>query len=122
MNSRVVHFEIPSDDPDRTMDFFKKTFGWSFEQFGEEDYWFVKTGEEEEMGIDGGIMKRNDPNQPVVNSIMVDSVDESTQMIEENGGKVVVPKFAIPGMGWVAYFQDPDGNVHGIWENDEDAA
>ena len=122
MKSRVVHFEIPSDEPEKAMDFFEKTFGWQFDKFGEEDYWFAKTGEDDNMGIDGGIMKRNDPNQPVVNSIMVESVEESSKKIEENGGKVVVPKFAIPGMGWIAYFQDPDGNVHGIWENDEDAA
>ena len=31
MSNRVVHFEIPCDDPQRTMDFFKQVFGWKFE-------------------------------------------------------------------------------------------
>jgi uncharacterized protein len=36
MSNRVVHFEIPCDNPLKTMDFFREVFGWSFQQFSTE--------------------------------------------------------------------------------------
>jgi len=66
------------------------------------------------------MMKRN-PGQPVVNTIEAPSVDEYTAKVETNGGKIVVPKMAIPGVGWLAYFTDPEGNIHGIHTPDPSA-
>lgn len=114
--SRVVHFEIPSDDPNRLKEFFTNTFGWSFQEYGDENYQFALTGDKSGMGIDGAIMKRKDPQQPVVNTIGVASVDDAVSKIEENGGTIVMPKQQIGEMGYVAYFKDPDGNIHGVWE------
>ncbi|TGD56733.1 VOC family protein [Flavobacterium humi] len=121
MSNRVVHFEIPCDNPQKTMDFFTEVFGWSFQQFGTEEYWSVITGDEASHGINGGLMKKKDPAQPVVNSIEVASVDKAITDIEKGGGKIVVPKMPIPTIGWLAYFTDPDGNVHGIYQKDASA-
>lgn len=121
MANRVVHFEIPCDNPEKTIEFFKNVFGWNFQQFGDEGYWLAITGDEKEPGINGGIMKKRDPKQPVVNSIGVDNLDESAKKIEATGGKIVVPKMAIPTVGWLAYFTDPDGNIHGLYQNDPTA-
>ena len=121
-NNRVVHFEIPTDDPEKSIDFFSTVFGWVFEKFGEEDYWFAKTGEDGEQGIDGAIMKKQDPNQPVVNSIDVADIEKTSKQIEKAGGKIVVPKSPVPQMGWFCMFTDLDGNIHGLWQSDENAA
>lgn len=121
MNNRVVHFEIPCDNPEKVMEFFKEVFGWKFQQFGNEQYWSADTGDSKAPGIGGGIMKKRDPNQPVVNSILVESVDEFIAKIEKAGGQIVVPKMPIPAVGWLAYFKDPDGNIHGIYQNDPSA-
>ena len=121
MSNRVVHFEIPCDNPEKTMSFFKEVFGWTFEQFGNEQYWSVFTGDEKSPGINGGLMKKRDPNQPIVNSIEVVNIDEYITKIEKAGGKIVVPKMAIPSVGWVAYFKDPDGNIHGVYQTDPTA-
>lgn len=121
MAKRVVHFEIPCDDPQKTMDFFKKVFGWSFEQFGTENYWMVVTGPESTPGINGGLMKRQNPGQPVANSIQVEDLDQCLIEITQAGGTVVVPKMPIPSVGWLAYFKDPDGNIHGIYQDDPSA-
>lgn len=115
MNNRPTHFELPVDDVERAQKFWTSTFGWQFHKFGEWDYWLVQTGEG--PGIDGGMMPRN-PGQPVVNSITVESIDNAISAVEANGGTIVVPKRAIPGVGWLAYFTDPDGNIHGIMQND----
>jgi uncharacterized protein len=118
MSNRVVHFEIPCDDPEKTMKFFREVFGWNFQQFGTEDYWMTMTGDENKPGVNGGLMKRKHPGQPVVNSIDVPDLEVSLKKIGAGGGTVVVPKMPIPGVGWLAYFKDPDGNIHGVYQND----
>lgn len=117
---RPVHFEIPVDDPEKGQAFWSGVFGWQFSKWSGGDYWMISTGEG--PGIDGGMMVRRDPAQPVVNTLDVPSVDEYCAKVESAGGLVVVPKMAIPGIGWLAYFKDPDGNIFGLMENDPSAA
>jgi uncharacterized protein len=121
MSNRVVHFEIPCDNPEATMNFFSEVFGWTFQQFGNEQYWSVVTGNEAAPGINGGLMKKRDPKQPVANSIDVADIDKTMEQVEKAGGKIVVPKMAIHSIGWLAYFTDPDGNIHGLYQNDPTA-
>ena len=121
MNNRVVHFEIPCNDPQKTMDFFSQVFGWTFQQFGTEEYWLAITGNEKDHGINGGIMKKRDPQQPLANSVNSEDIDGDMKKIELAGGKIVVPKMAIPGVGWLAYFTDPDGNIHSLHQADAKA-
>ena len=81
-----------------------------------------KTGPEDEPGIDGGLTKRESPNDPsTVNTIGVPSVDEYIKKITEAGGKIITPKTTIPGVGYLAYFSDTEGNAFGIMESDPTA-
>ena len=121
MSNRVVHFEIPCDNPEKTIEFFKTVFNWNFQQFGTEPYWITMTGDEKSPGINGGIMKRLTPGQPIVNSIDVSDIDEAIKKVEAAGGTIVVPKGPVPTVGWLAYFKDPDGNIHGLYQKDSNA-
>jgi predicted enzyme related to lactoylglutathione lyase len=85
------------------------------------EYWLIGTGDSG-PGIDGGLMKRRGPAESVVNTIDVPSVDDYVRKVESKGGTVVVPKMAVPGIGWLAYFNDPEGNMFGIMQNDPAAA
>jgi predicted enzyme related to lactoylglutathione lyase len=119
---RVVHFEIPADSPERAIAFYSRVFGWEFQKWdGPMPYWMVKTGEGE-PGINGGLMPRQAPGSSTVNTITVDSVDTSVASIQKAGGTLVVPKMAIPGVGWLAYCNDPEGNTFGIMQEDSAAA
>lgn len=119
--NRIVHFEVPADQPERAIRFYTDVFGWKFQKWdGPMEYWTVQTGEEP-RGIDGGLMMRRHPGAPVVNTIEVKSVDESIRSIEARGGKVIVPKSPIPGVGYIAYFNDPEGNMFGIMQPDSSA-
>ena len=53
--------------------------------------------------------------------IDVPSVDEATAKVKSLGGQVVVPKMAIPGMGYFAVCLDPENNGFGLWENNPQA-
>ena len=119
---RVVHFEIPADEPDRAISFYESVFGWTFRKWeGPMDYWLVMTGPEEEPGIDGGLGPRMGPNSGFENTIGVDSVDDYIAKIQAGGGKVIRPKMAVPGVGWMAYCQDTEGNTFGLMEDDPTA-
>lgn len=120
--SRVVHFEFSADDPERVRDFFARVFGWRVERWGGPlEYWMVATGPDDEFGIDGGMGTRPTMSRGIVNTIAVDDVDATLLDVTAAGGEVVMPKSAIPGAGWNAYFKDTEGNLWGIFEADEHA-
>ena len=121
--SRVVHFEIPADDPERAIQFYEKVFNWKIEKWeGPIEYWLITTGPEDQPGIDGGLGRREDPATGVENTIDVKDLDASVAEVEKHGGKVTRPKMAVPGVGWMAYIKDTEGNVFGLMQRDTDAA
>ena len=116
---RVVHFEIVAGDTARAKKFYEGLFGWKINQWGNEDYWLVSTGEEG-PGINGGIVKSK--GEPLtVNTVDVPDLDEYMKKAEDNGGILVVPKVALPGIGYLAYFKDTEGIVFGMMQSDPDA-
>jgi predicted enzyme related to lactoylglutathione lyase len=126
---RVVHFEIHADDVERAVRFYTQVFGWTIERWSGGEYWMVKTGEAPSPGIDGGIMKRQGPRPPEgqpVNAypctVEVDNLDAYLAKVADAGGKNVVPKMPIPGVGWLAYCHDTEGNVFGMMQSDKSAA
>jgi len=119
--ARVIHFEIPVDDPERASAFYKSAFGWRIEKWpGPMDYWMVYTGDDKTPGINGGIMKRGDVKS-TTNTIGVDSVDGSIAAVAKAGGTLVMPKTPIPGVGYFAYCLDPEGNLFGVMQSDTNA-
>ena len=117
----VIHFEINADNPERIIEFYTKVFGWRIEKWkGPMEYWIIYPDSEEGDGIGGGIAK-SISGEGIINTIGVDSVDEYVKRINKSGGSLVRPKMAIPGVGWLAYFKDIEGNVFGIMENDPKA-
>lgn len=121
---RIVHFELHADDPERAMTFYRACFGWEFNQWeGPFDYWLITTGPKEEMGIDGGLVKRTTPINgegiiAFVCTMAVEDLDATLKSVEENGGKIAVAKDTIPGVGWLAYFEDTEGNIVGAMQPD----
>jgi len=119
---RIGHFEQAYDDPEAAAKFYKEVFGWKIEVWngGEQSYWMVTTGPETELpGINGGFAKKM-PNVPtVVNTIIVDDIDDYIKKVEDAGGKLMMPKMAIPGMGFQAYCVDPGGVSIGLYQSDD---
>lgn len=126
--ARVVHFEIHAADPARGIAFYENVFGWKFQRWeGPFDYWVIKTGPDDQPGIDGGLIaRRGDIDGEAVIAyvctIDVSSVDDSSRLIESSGGKIVVPKTPIPGIGWLIYCKDTEGNIFGIMQTDPSAS
>ena len=116
---RPIHFEISADNPDRAIAFYEAVFGWKFTKWeGPMPYWLITTGAEGEPGINGGLLPRQHPGQPCVNTIGVADVDASVAAVERSGGGIAVPKMAIPGVGWLAYCKDTEGHIFGMMQSD----
>ena len=129
----IVHFEMPADDVERAKKFYTDLFGWKIEKWpgtsskdsssSSMEYWIVSTTDDKgnKASIGGGLMKRQEQHQQITNFIDVNSVDEYSSKIEKLGGKVVVTKMAVPGMGYFAVCHDTENNSFGIWETNEGA-
>jgi predicted enzyme related to lactoylglutathione lyase len=127
--SRVVHFEIHAENPERAVRFYTAVFGWAIKKWdGPVDYWLVNTGPSDQRGIDGGLLLRHGPapadGQPVnafVCTISVVSVDDTIATVTANGGTIALPKMSVPGIGWLAYAKDTEGNIFGVLQPDPTA-
>ena len=116
---RPTHFEIPTDNPERAIAFYSAALGWTFQKWeGPMPYWLIATGPNEEPGINGGLMPRQHPGQPCVNTLTVADLDATQAAIEKAGVTCAVPKMAIPTVGWLAYFKDLDGHIFGAMQMD----
>jgi predicted enzyme related to lactoylglutathione lyase len=119
--ARVVHFEIYTADPEAVRPFYEKVFDWKIQKWdGPMPYWLVTTGSDDQPGINGGLLRPREGQQAgTLNTIAVQSLDRTIREIEKAGGRICVPKMPIPGIGWLAYAQDPAENVFGILEPDD---
>jgi hypothetical protein len=116
---RPIHFEIPAENPQRAIDFYSRALGWRFTKWdGPTEYWTISTGQSNEPGIDGGLLRRRDPNQPCVNTIGVENLDRTIESVLSNGGAMALPKMPIPGVGWLAYCKDTEGHLFGMIQAD----
>jgi len=121
---RPVHFEIHADQPERAVSFYENVFAWRSQKWdGPMDYWLMITGSNGEPGIDGAVTRREGPANgdsviAYVCTMDVPSLDGYVEKVESNGGQIVMPKMAVPGVGWLAYCKDTEGNIFGMIEND----
>lgn len=126
--SRVIHFEIHADQPERAIQFYRSVFEWDFVAFpGSDEYWFIRTGDSSwQPGIDGGLLRRQTPLDgnavsAFVCTISVDDLDRYLMKVRASGGQLAAPKRAVQGIGWLAYALDTEGNRFGMMQPDEDA-
>ena len=111
----LVWFEIPADNVKRAQKFYKAMFGWKISKIPGMEYWHIDTGGAD-ASPDGGIMKRCDPKQKITNYVFVESVNKAAVKVKKLGGKIIMPKTAVPGMGFFAVCMDTEKNVFAVWE------
>ncbi|HEX2569232.1 MAG TPA: VOC family protein [Polyangia bacterium] len=125
---RPIHFEIHAQDPERAIRFYTDLFGWQFQRWGTNDYWIIVTGPDGQPGINGGlVLRRGDaPGEmqainAFVCTIEVPQLDETLGRMGALGGRMALPKMPVPGVGWLAYIKDTEGNILGLMQPDKDA-
>ncbi len=118
---KVIHFEIPADNPERAVAFYEKAFGWKAQKYGDVNYYLVNAGEEKEVGINGAISERSQTNPVTTNTISVESYEEAVEKIKQAGGEILMPKTVVQGIGYMTYCKDTEGNIFGIMQTDPNA-
>jgi uncharacterized protein len=125
MNS-PSYFEIQADDLARASEFYKAVFGWTFTRAEglPIEYWRIETD-----GPRGGLLPRpakapaaEQGANAFVCSMEVTDFEAIAKKIGDCGGRIALPKFAVPGVCWQGYFRDTEGNTFGIFQPDATAA
>jgi predicted enzyme related to lactoylglutathione lyase len=121
MNATLAHFAINSSAIDRSKTFYEKVFGWKITAWGPPGFYQI-----EGAGIRGALQGRRDliAGERTLGfecTLAVDSIDETEQRVLANGGKIVLPRSVISGVGTLMFFQEPGGNVFGAMQYDAGA-
>jgi predicted enzyme related to lactoylglutathione lyase len=119
MENNLAHFAINADDVEATRAFYEAVFGWEFRPYGPPGFYRVET----ESGVVGAIQERRElvPGQRTIGfecTIAVGDVDEIVAAVTAGGGRIVMEKTTIPGVGDLIFFADPSGNVAGAMRYD----
>lgn len=123
MTNTITHFEIYGEEPAGLAEFYRTVFGWQIEQMPGVDYWRIQIAPTEANPLQGGGLTYR--AIPGLNGWMlfvnVDSLDETTSLVQRLGGSVVRPKTAVPKTAWVTIVADPAKNLFGVWQRDPTA-
>ena len=112
-----MHFEIPANDVEKLKRFYEEIFGWKINQAeGPIEYWVIQTvpvdanGMLLRPGVNGGMYKKQQPENKPINYFAVESINDFLAKIEKLGGKTIQLKEEVPNVGWIAAAVDPEGN------------
>jgi uncharacterized protein len=110
----VVYFEIPVTDIDRAVKFYKAVFKFNFEKdIIDKNEMALFPFTDNGSGITGALAK-GDIYKPTKNGVVIyfktENIDESLKLVEQNGGQILYPKTSNGDVGFVAEFEDCEGN------------
>jgi predicted enzyme related to lactoylglutathione lyase len=118
----IVHFDVPAEDIERAKKFYSALLGWKFESLPEMQYNLITTTNlDGTPGVGGGMGKRMDPSQRMMNYFGVSSIDTAMKQVKSLGGSILSKKMAVPQMGYLVNCIDTEGNMFGLWEEDTKA-
>ena len=122
----VRHFAINADDLPRARRFYERVFAWRFEPWGPPGFFMIASGAAD-PGPLGSLQQRRElvPGRRTNGfecTIAVErDVAEVAAAIEANGGRILMQKATIPGVGDLIFFEDPEGNLAGAMRYDPKA-
>lgn len=117
-HGQLAHFSINADDLPRARAFYEKVFGWTFAAWGPPGFYMI-----EGSGMLGSLQGRRELTKGTRTvgfecTIAVESIDAVEQAVLASGGKTVLARSVIVGVGTLMFFQDPEGNVFGAMQYD----
>lgn len=125
MTPTLKHFSINADDMARARRFYGKIFGWTFEPWGPPDFYMIAMGEPK-GGMQGSLQRRRELAPALkLNALectfAVEDVEKVAAAVLANGGRILMERTILAGIGELIFFQDSEGNVMGAMRYDEKA-
>jgi len=124
MSNQLAHFAINADDLDRARKFYEKSFGWKFQPWGPPGFFLITTDGKKDPGVRGAMQQRRElikgeRMNGFECTISVPDIDRAISSIQANGGTIVMNKAILPNIGTLIFFKDPEGNIAGAMQYDE---
>jgi predicted enzyme related to lactoylglutathione lyase len=116
MAGKLGHFAINADDVPRAKRFYESVFGWTFTPWGPPDFYQTR-----DAGVLGALQGRRElvagvRMTGVEATIGVDDIKATVAAVEAGGGRMVMQPVRLEGVGELAFFQDPEGNLMGVMQ------
>jgi hypothetical protein len=107
------HFAVNADDVDASASFYGAVFGWQFREYGPPG--FLQILDESGQAPIGAIQQRRQlavggPTRGFECTFGVDDVDAIRERVVEAGGRILMERVTIPGVGDLLAFEDPSGH------------
>jgi predicted enzyme related to lactoylglutathione lyase len=125
--SQLAHFAINADDVDRAKRFYANVFGWKFQAYGPPGFYMVdQASAPAHVSIRGALQKRREivPGVPMRGfecTISVDDIQTAAAAIKANDGEIVMEICTLAGVGRLLFFRDPEGNIAGAMQYNQNA-
>ena len=122
----VAHFAINADDLGASRRFYEQTFQWTFEPWGPPEFFHIFTAGGERPGPLGALQRRRDlePDLRVTGfecTVAVPDADGAARAASASGGRILMERTTITGVGHLVWLADPSGNVVGAMQYDAGA-
>jgi uncharacterized protein len=121
----VAHFAINADDLTASRRFYAEVFGWQFTPWGPPGFFQIQRPDGSTPGPIGALQARRDlvagAPAAVEITVAVDDVDRACADCRAAGGQVLMEPTRIPGVGELAFLQDPSGVPIGVMRYDAPA-
>lgn len=122
----VAHFAVNADDLDASRRFYERTMGWRFEPWGPPEFFHILTPSSGRPGPIGALQRRRalDGDARITGfecTVAVPDVDAVATAATATGGRVLMERTTIAGVGHLVWLADPSGNVVGAMQYDDAA-
>jgi uncharacterized protein len=119
-HNTVAHFSINADDVERARAFYARVFGWKFNAWGPPGFYQIEAKGSPVMGALQG-RRALVPGVKTVGfecTFAVASIDATERAVLAAGGKILLARSVIVGVGTLMFFADPEGNAFGAMQYD----
>lgn len=115
MPDPIARWQIVSPDPEQTVRFYERLFGWKSTQANAMGYRELRTEVAPEGPVDGGVWPAPPGQGPMVQLyVEVNDVKAYADKATKAGARIVVPPSVLPDGDEMAVLLDPMGMSFGI--------
>lgn len=116
----IVFVEVPVTDIDRAMAFYGTIFDKTLEKVDDGVRQYATIGNGEQGAISMSITQAEgftpSSDGPLIYLTFDETIDATLKRVEDAGGKIAMPKTSMGEFGFMATFNDTEGNAFGLYE------
>ena len=123
MGAPLAHFAINADDIDAARRFYEAVFGWSFEAWGPPGFFHIERNDGGPRPVVAALQQRRElvEGRPILGfecTFAGDDVDATAERAVVGGGRILMERTTITGVGDLIWIEDPAGNIVGAMRYD----